>query len=275
MKPFRRLKVGSRLGDITIVGVVAEVRGRHPVYLAWSHSQWCPVALKVFRTGEDAKRESDMLECVAHPNIVRSFGARSPRFMLMEYLEGSVLDRLVHDAPMKADDALRIGVHIGAALVSVHAAGYLHLDLKPGNVIIASGKPILFDFGAAKPIGYRASRPIGTDGYIAPELLKGQPLSPAADVFGLGVTLIELITGEAPFDHPNANTIRPSVLATLYAKLKPGAAEVLLDATATDPAKRPQLDALLTSLNHAIRRGPKMWPQTLQPAGNLTRRSAA
>ncbi|MFX8848603.1 hypothetical protein ABTM68_20175, partial [Acinetobacter baumannii] len=57
VSPFRRLKVGATVGDdLSIVGVVAEVRGRHPVYLAWSHRDWCPVVLKVFRTGEDARR---------------------------------------------------------------------------------------------------------------------------------------------------------------------------------------------------------------------------
>ena len=275
MKPFRRLKVGTTAGDVTVVSAVAEVRGRHPVYLAWSHPRWCPVALKVFRTCEDARRESDVLERVAHPNIVRSFGVRAPRFMLMEYLEGPTLDRVIHDAPMKPDDALRIGVHVGAALMSVHLAGYLHLDLKPGNVIVASGKPMLFDFGGARQIGYRASRPIGTDGYIAPELLIGESLTEAADVFGLGVTLIELITGVTPFEEPAATTIRPDVLAMLYAKLKPAAASALLDATAVDPARRPTLADLLLALNEAIRRGPRMWPKGLQPISVLTRRTAA
>lgn len=276
VSPFRRLKVGATVGeDISIVGVVAEVRGRHPVYLAWSHPDWAPVVLKVFRTGEDARREHAVLERVSHPNVVRSLGLRPPRHLLMEHLDGPSLRHLLDESPeeLKVNDVLRIGVHIGAALSRVHAAGYLHLDVKPGNVILNSGRPVLIDFGTARPIGYRAKKLMGTDGYIAPELGAGSALTPAADVFALAVTLIELIAGDLPHERPNAFTLDGEVIKTLYARVKPTTAAALLDAIAEDPARRPALETLLPALNAGIRRGPRMWPEGFDPAVSPARRA--
>ncbi|MFX8573806.1 protein kinase, partial [Acinetobacter baumannii] len=89
------------------------------------------------------------------------------------------------------------------------------LDIKPGNVILSAGRPVLIDFGTARPIGYRAKKSMGTDGYIAPELLAGSALSPAADVFALGVTLIELLAGELPHECPAEFTLDADVIKTL------------------------------------------------------------
>lgn len=276
MSPFRRLPLGSTVGgDVSIVDVVAEVRGRHPVYLAWSHRDWCPVALKVFRSGDDARREAEVLERVAHPNIVRSLGVCAPRYLLMEHLEGPTLRQMIDEGELKPNDVMRIGVHIGAALARVHAAGYLHLDLKPGNVIVASGRPVLIDFGTARVVGHKASRVMGTDGYIAPELPGGAPLTSAADVFALAATLVEMLTGDHPFDHNGVTAIRDEVLRTLYAKVRPTTAALLLDAISADPARRPGLEMLLPALNASIRRGPKMWPAGFNPAVTLQRRKAA
>lgn len=276
VSPFRRLKVGATVGDdLSIVGVVAEVRGRHPVYLAWSHRDWCPVVLKVFRTGEDARREHEVLERVAHPNIVRSLGPRPPRHLLMEHLDGPSLRQVLDETPdeLKVNDVLRTGVHVGAALARVHSAGYLHLDIKPGNVILSAGRPVLIDFGTARPIGYRAKKSMGTDGYIAPELLAGAALTPAADVFALGVTLIELLAGELPHERPAEFTLDGDVIKTLYARLKPTTAEILLDAIVEDPERRPTLEKLLPALNAGIRRGPRMWPAGFDPAVSPARRA--
>lgn len=276
LSPSRRLKVGSTVGaDLSIVGVVAEVRGRHPVYLAWSHDDWAPVVLKVFRNGEDARREHEVLERVSHPNIVRSMGVRAPRFVLMEHLDGPSLRHLLDEEPdeLKVNDVLRIGVHVGAALSRVHAAGYLHLDVKPGNVILSAGRPVLIDFGTARPIGYRARKIMGTDGYIAPELVGGTPLTPAADVFALAVALIELIAGELPHERPGEYTLDPGVMKTLYARVKPTTAAILLDAIREDPAERPPLETLLPTLNAGIRRGPRMWPAGFDPAISPGRRA--
>ena len=118
----------------------------------------------------------------------------------MEFLEGPPLHALMHSRPksrLRIDDALRTVIHIGAALTHVHQRGLLPLDVKPSNIVVVNGRPILFDFGiarwqmAARPKGVR-----GTDPYIAPEECLLQRITPAADVFGLGVTLYELLTGK-------------------------------------------------------------------------------
>ena len=90
-----RAKVGTRIGsDLTVLGIVDD-HGKEPVYLVWHHKRWCPMACKVFKSKKEARREAEILQALAHPNIVRSLGMDGPTRLLMEYLEGPSLHDLL------------------------------------------------------------------------------------------------------------------------------------------------------------------------------------
>ena len=270
------LKVGDRIGtDVTVLGVMDKYR-RNPVYIVWHHRSWCPMACKTFRSRQLAQLEAAALARLSHPNTVRffGFGAGSPAHILMEFLEGPTLGTLIdtQERWMSIPNALRVAIYVGAALNHVHDRGLLHLDVKPNNVIVARGRPVLFDFGVARVRGAPRPRKIfGTDAYIAPEECLRQEVTPAADVFGLGVTLYEMLTSKMPFTgrtprnrfpqtHQSPVSIRrhrPAVPTALD--------DLVLSCLARDAADRPQIAKLLPALHDFIRSGPAMWPGGFTP----------
>jgi serine/threonine protein kinase len=172
---------------------------------------------------------------------------------------------------MPLADALRTMVHLGGALEAVHRAGYVHLDVKPNNVIVAGGRPVLFDFGTARQIGgERPTVVVGTDAYMPPEECVLGEASPASDVFSLAVTLFELLTDEIPFPDATEEMPYPQLhhVARPLRELRPDVPKALEQVVAAcldrDPAKRPALAQLLPELNRFIRKGPKMWPEMLE-----------
>jgi serine/threonine protein kinase len=275
-RPPRPAKIGSKLGPyLTVLGVI-DGGSEEPVYIVWHHESWCPMACKVMQSWERAEREAGVLGAMAHPYIVPVSGILRPGYLLMPFLEGSSLADLLDKAPRKwlgVSDALRVAVHVGSALNHAHGRGYVHLDVKPDNIIVTpGGRPVLFDFGTARRIA--APRPAGvkgTDGYISPEECSlGHP-GPAADVFSLGVMLYEMLAGERPYPKGSAENPFPQVSlepAPLRARRRgvPAKLENLIFACLErDPAYRPELAELLPALNAMITRGPRMWPDNFRP----------
>jgi eukaryotic-like serine/threonine-protein kinase len=270
-----KIGFGTRFGsDLTVLGIVDD-RGNEPVYLVWHHKSWCPMLCKVLQSMEAAQREADILLALAHPNIVRCFGVNGSNCLLMEYLEGPSLHLLAKSRPKRQlaiSDALRISIYVGAALSQVHDRGLLHLDVKPANVVVVNGRPVLCDFGIARwqaeprPNGMR-----GTEGYVAPEECRLEQLTPAADIFGLGVTLYELLTGKMPFPEkkegePYPQTLRPPSPVRKYRSAVPvELEELVLSCLSRHPKARPSLAALLPSLSRFIKSGPRMWPKGFDP----------
>lgn len=175
------------------------------------------------------KREAAALASIRHPHVVQvhSFGvARSPYFV-MEYVKGRALSELVCEhvlraVPLPERRAVAIIRQVATALDAVHEAGLVHRDVKPLNIIIeeGSGRPVLVDFGLAAPIDEAPTADsvgCGTPQYMAPEQAPSfgvaPPLARQADVFALGSTAYELLTGAPPFDSDD-----PVALARMRAK---------------------------------------------------------
>jgi serine/threonine protein kinase len=270
-----KIAIGTRLGtSLTVLGIIDD-RHDEPVYLVWHHQSWCPMLCKVLRSNETAQREADILVALAHPNIVRCFGVDGLSNLLMEYLEGPSLHQLLKTRPKRRlgiNDALRISIYIGAALSHVHDRGLLHLDVKPSNIVVVRGRPILCDFGIARwqavprPSGVR-----GTEGYVAPEECRLEEITPAADIFGLGVTLYELLTGNMPFpekrdEEPYPQISQPPASVRQHRVAVPvGLEKLVLSCLGRDPKGRPTLAALLPALHRYISSGPPMWPTGFHP----------
>jgi eukaryotic-like serine/threonine-protein kinase len=270
-----RITSGTSLSrDITVLGLVDGQRAK-PVYLVWHHRAWCPMACKLFKSLAQAEREAAVLRSFAHPNIVRCLGTGRPGFMLMEFLEGPTLSAFIRSRPgghLSIADALRAAIYLGSALIHMHGRGYLHLDVKPSNVIVVRGRPVLFDLDIARSDGEpRHAHVSGTASYMAPEQCRREALTRTTDVFGVGVTLYQALTGALPFPERRGRSAYPQtkVDATPLRQHLPRAPEgletILQECLARNPADRPTLRELLPALHAFVTTGPKMWPDGFDP----------
>jgi eukaryotic-like serine/threonine-protein kinase len=154
-------------------------------------------------------REAHILRKLNHANIVRLLDVVEDGdeiILVMPYLPGGNLaDRVNQHGPAPGPEVERLAHRLLGALAAAHAAGVVHRDLKPGNVLYDSqGEPMLADFGLAYSWDQTqgltvAGMVVGTPGFIAPEQARGEPLTPASDVFSLGATLRFAATGAGPF----------------------------------------------------------------------------
>lgn len=268
------LRTGTRLGDDLTVLSAIDAGSREAVYVAWDHTGWCPVACKIMESSAAAKAEAAMLSKLRHPNIVGVLGVRRPNFLLMPLLEGPTLSSIIDDrsngTQLSVNNVLRVASHIAAALAHIHNRGFIHLDIKPSNIIIApGGRPVLVDFGTARTIsGPRPSRITGTDGYIAPEEMRLGATGPAADVFSLGVTMYEMLTRQLPFKPKLLSPIvprAPGLLKSCRKGVTRRMDALIMRCLAEDPCSRPHLPELICELNELITSGPKMWPSDFSP----------
>ena len=210
------LAVGDRVGELTVIGHLA--RGRiTELYQMWSNEHWCALTGKLVAPDHldgrtppmPFRREQSVLRRLRHPNIVRYYGsgvAGSRPYILLEYFSGPSLYEMLESLPKRrlhVPDAIRAAMHIGAAIHYLHRQGYLYRDLKPGNVLLREGIPILVDFDVArKQTLRRPADRLGTAPYMAPEQVRREQLTPATDVYGLGAVLYELLTGRWPTEEP-------------------------------------------------------------------------
>jgi serine/threonine-protein kinase len=150
-------------------------------------------------------REARMAARLAHPNVVRVFDVGEDEgrpFIAMEYVEGETLAELIaRRGRLPVAEAARLGMQMCAGLAAAHAAGLVHRDVKPQNLLLGrDGILRLGDFGiAAGHEGTRltiAGTVLGTAGYLAPEQARGEQVTAAADIYAVGAVLYELLTGE-------------------------------------------------------------------------------
>ncbi|MFW6354440.1 MAG: serine/threonine-protein kinase, partial [Verrucomicrobiota bacterium] len=154
------------------------------------------------------RREARAVASLNHPHVVKVFEVGEDRetlYLAMEYVEGGDLRDGLREGRWEPRRAARFLLQAADAVAHAHAAGVLHRDLKPGNVLLTeTGQPRLADFGLAAPVGARGDltltgQALGTPAYMAPEVAEGRPVDVRVDVYGLGAILYELLTGRAPF----------------------------------------------------------------------------
>ncbi|MGZ4585028.1 MAG: protein kinase domain-containing protein [Mycobacterium sp.] len=191
-----------------------------------------------------------------HPNIVTILQvgttATGQPFIVMPYHAKNSLEALIHrHGPLDWPETLRVGVKLAGALEAAHAAGILHRDVKPGNILLSAyGEPELTDFGIARIAGgFQTATGVitGSPAFTAPEVLEGKPPTPASDVYSLGATLFCALTGHAAFERRRGEKVVAQFLRITSQPipdlrehgLPADVAAVIERAMSRDPAARP------------------------------------
>ncbi|WP_344872115.1 serine/threonine-protein kinase, partial [Nonomuraea antimicrobica] len=249
----------ATLGVFRLAGRIGE-GGQGVVYLAHSPDGE-PVAIKLLNTGDKETRarlarELDALEgiasfCTARVLDVSTGGARP--YVVSEFVEGPSLAERVRDrGPLRGGELERLFVGTATALAAIHAAGIVHRDFKPANVLLGPDGPRVVDFGIARAEGAATitSGLIGTPAYLAPEQIGGSPAGPASDVFAWAASMVFAATGTSPFGADTVPAVLHRVLHTEpdLSALPPRLREVIASCLAKDPAWRPAAQQLMVSL---------------------------
>jgi Tol biopolymer transport system component/serine/threonine protein kinase len=232
------LRPGSRFGPYEIVAMLG-AGGMGSVYKARDTRLNRTVAIKVLPAfgADDAERRRRFLQearaasSLNHPNIITlhdilSEGRREA--LVMEYVEGHTLDERIAGKRLHLREALHYAVQIAGALAAAHAAGIVHRDVKPGNIMMTGEEPGMstvkvLDFGLAKFTGAEAERTqtmatgegriVGTVAYMSPEQAEGRKIDARSDIFSFGVVLYEMLAGRKAF-------LRDTTTSTLAAILR-------------------------------------------------------
>ena len=192
--------------------VVAHLARSHvlDVYDAWSEERGARCIAKTLRpdrrgdpkAGRRLLQEGRLLESLRHPGIVRGYETlHEPHpLVAMETLGGETVAHLLdrRSRSLSAVELAFLGLHVAAAIRYLHGKGWVHLDLKPSNVVAESGRAKVIDLSLARKPG--SARPgVGTWCYMAPEQARGGRVGAPADVWGIGVLLYEAASGDTPF----------------------------------------------------------------------------
>jgi serine/threonine protein kinase len=218
----RMLQPDTLLGTYRLLGKLG-VGGMGEVWKAEDTRLGRLVAIKILpqAVAADAqaigrmKREARTAAQLYHPNIatIHAFEEAEGRiFIVMEFVDGEPLTRLIARGPMAEADVCRVGRSVADALAEAHEKGIIHRDIKPDNVVVSGSRVKVLDFGIAKQVeqqSVNANDPttvltqqgmiIGTVFYMSPEQALGKPLDARTDLFSLGVVLYEAATGRRPF----------------------------------------------------------------------------
>jgi DNA-binding beta-propeller fold protein YncE/predicted Ser/Thr protein kinase len=236
--------IGSTLGGYRIESLIAR-GGMGVVYRATQLALDRPVALKVIahQLADDEKfrrrflSESRLAAQLEHPAVVPVYDAREDDgelIVAMRLVEGGDLRKLIdREGPLQPERAVHLLAQIAEALDAAHAAGIVHRDVKPHNILIEGERAYLSDFGLAK--AYAETGPgsgasiVGTVEYMAPEQWRGERVGPSADIYALGCVLYEALTGVVPYARKETGA---------EPKIPRGVEAVIERAVAKDPAQR-------------------------------------
>jgi serine/threonine-protein kinase len=255
-------RIGSQIGDYNVDDLLGE-GGMGKVYTA-TGPDGGKVALKLvkddYARDETFRRrfyrEARIAQTVKHPNVVpvlETGEVDGLPYMAQRFIDGMSLDdKLKRDGPLDAQTAVQVCTDVAAGLEALWAAGMVHRDVKPANILLdESGRAYITDFGLAKDTqGSLLTLPgqaLGSMDYMAPEQIRGEPVSQATDIYALGCVMYESMCGQPPFAEvqgmrilwahlqdppPDPRTRRPDMSDEFV--------KVLLSALEKDAANRPQ-----------------------------------
>ena len=205
---------------------------------------------------ERTLREARTAARLDHPSAVRMFDVceeDEQAYLVMELIDGRTLSEVIRDeGPIAAAQAAEIGVCLLDALTAAHAAGIVHRDVKPGNVLVRpDGRVSLTDFGIAStaddPSITSTGLLLGSPAYIAPERARGGAPEPSSDLWSLGATLYTAVEGRPPFDHPDPVATLTAVVTENPQPCRlagPALGALLMRLLDKDPARRPEPAAI-------------------------------
>ncbi|MFI9456841.1 protein kinase [Amycolatopsis sp. NPDC052450] len=202
----RRLAGRYEVGELLGRGATSRVFRAHDLH------EGREVALKLFHADtmlrDERRREQEIetLSAVRHPGLVPLYDAGSDdgyTYLTMRLVDGPNLAQRLRSGPLPQDAVVELAARLADALAHVHAHGITHRDLKPANILIADDGPLIGDFGVAH--AFDATRVtetggvVGTAAYMAPEQVRGENVGPPADIYSLGLVLLECLSGEREY----------------------------------------------------------------------------
>lgn len=294
MSPERASLTGVTLSQQYFLRELKGKGGMADVYQAWDRIRSVKMAIKVLRPEIQPdsleyqlfEKEAAILRRIEHPFIVRLYElARDGQiiFLVMDWIEGGDLRGAIagRRRPYRVDETLRVMTPVCRALNFMHQNGVFHCDIKPANILLhVDGRVLLTDFGVARLASEKHGG--GTPAYMAPEQFLGRKIDARADVYSLGVTLYEMLSGGVmPFrgDHPSSQAstkqeriewehcnLDPPGLAQFNPQLAPDVVEVIHRALSKDPGNRyASTLAFLEALENAARLQPGQAPGANMP----------
>jgi serine/threonine protein kinase len=258
----RELEPGDTLGDYRLEESLGE-GGMGLVFRALRSDDGREVALKVLkldlagdlvfqhRFRQEARAAAEVHDPHLVP-IIEAAEADGRHYLAVDYVPGGSLgDTMAESKTLGLKELVRVITEVASGLDALHAAGIVHRDIKPQNILFAGdGRAMLTDFGLAKGPAYtvltKPGQVMGTLDYLAPELIRGEPATPLTDVYALGCMAFECVTGKAPFADKGLFEVglahleeAPPDPADDRPEISPAFAAALLSALEKDPAQRP------------------------------------
>ncbi len=266
------LSPGQEIGPYKILER-AGAGGMGEVYKAHDTRLDRTVAIKVlpalYQNNSDLQarfeREAKAISRLNHPNICTLYDVgheNGAAYLVLEYLEGETLSKVLERGPLPAEEAIKYGIQIADALERAHKQGLVHRDLKPANIILTKDGAKLLDFGLAKlqihdgvvegMSGATQASPLtgqgtilGTIQYMSPEQLDGKDVDQRSDVFAFGAVLYEMVTGQRAFQGSSQASViaaiikeKPRAIADLQPLSPPMLERAILQCLEKDPDQR-------------------------------------
>lgn len=259
---------GRRLAGRYLIGEMIGRGGMSTVHRAGDEVLHRDVAVKILlpalAEGDPEhvarfEREARAAAALHHPAVVKVYDTgrdRGTHFIVMEYVAGQSLDRiLAAGPPLEPEVATRIASEVAAGLAAAHSAGILHRDVKPANVMLTpEGEAKVLDFGIARarqdPTLTQPTFAIGTAAYMSPERVLGRPGDERSDIYSLGCLLYAMLAGRPPFVAESTLSVlhqqvhaEPVPPTRLGAKIAPPLEALVMRMLAKEPGSRPQTAA--------------------------------